>query len=271
MPKQKIEGVGLGLRFPHFQDILEVQPEIPWFEVITDDFLDDGPHWDQLLKVRENYPIVFHSIGLNLGGTDDFNTSHLNRFKEIYSVFQPLWISDHLCWSAHDQRFHHDLLPIPRTQEGFENVCSRISYLQDFFKRPLSVENITRYVDFEASTISEEEFIQKIIAKTGCSLLLDLSNLLINQKNLKESAQSILRMIPYDKVSQIHLSGGEAKNDTIIDTHSQEVLQEDIELLAQLRTEGLNAPAMIERDSNLPSFAELESERKRIAEALNEL
>ncbi len=271
MTEKPIEGIGLGLRFPHFDTILKEQPAIPWFEVITDNFLDDGPHHQKLEKLRQDYPIALHSIGFNLGGVDDFNQDYLKRFKQIYDRFQPQWISDHLCWSAHGGRYHHDLLPIPRTKEGLENVCCRINYLQDYFQRSLVVENITAYVDFKETDYSEIEFIKAIIEKTGCYLLLDISNVHINQKNRVEEKAQWWSGYPLDRVKQIHLAGGKFNGELIVDTHSQTVPKDDIEVLKQITQAGYNIPAMIERDADIPSFVELETERQRIEASINEL
>ena len=135
--------VGLGLRFQHFDHIIKEKPNTDWFEVIADDFLSSGPHWEKLQELCKTYPIVMHSVGLNIGGTQKFVGQHLKKYRTIYDTFSPLWISDHLCWSAHNGFYHHDLLPIPKTHAALQHASDRINYLQDFFSRGLCIENIT--------------------------------------------------------------------------------------------------------------------------------
>lgn len=271
MRNRTIEGIGLGLRFPHFDDILREKPKIPWFEVIADDFLNDGPHFEKLDLLRTDYPIALHSVSLNLGGVDEFNPDYLNTLKQVYERYQPSWISDHLCWTSHGGKHHHDLLPIPRTQQGLDNVCSRINYLQDYFKRPLVVENVTAYLDFQEEDYSESEFLQAIIEKTDCYLLLDISNVQINLANRGLAQENWWQDYPLDKVWQIHLAGGRFNGEITIDTHSECVAEADIHVLKKIYEQGYKIPAMIERDANIPSFLELESERQQVEKIVYEL
>lgn len=261
--------VGIGLRFQHFDRIINTRPKTPWFEVMVDDFLSSGPHHEKLVQLCDQYRIAMHSVGLNLGGTQDFHKPTLDQFRKIYDTFKPLWISDHLCWSSHNGNFHHDLLPIPRTKDALEHVCKRINYLQDFFSRPLCIENITSYLDFKHEDFDEVEFLNRIVEKTACFLLLDISNVLINHTNRKKDPDKYFEGIPLDAVKQVHLSGGAWDGDTLIDSHSEIVDSEDIKYLSQLIKKGLQAPILIERDANLPDFATLENERLSIAEAIS--
>jgi len=265
---KKIEGFGLGLRFPHFDDILKNDHTVPWFEVITDDFLENGPHHEKLLKLRRDFPIVLHSIGLNVGGVDDLNQKYLEKFKNLFDIFKPAFISDHLCWSAHNGKYHHDLLPIPRTKEGLQNVCSRINLLQDFFNRELALENITAYVGYKESEYSEVDFIREIVKATGCKLLLDITNILINHVNREESPKSYFDNFPMEAVVQIHIAGGELSNGTVIDTHGSTVHKNDIEVLKKIISNGYDIPILLERDRNIPSFLALEKELAEIRDAI---
>ncbi len=263
--------VGLGLRFTHFDSILNNKPQTPWFEVITDDFLNEGPHHKKLLKLRQSTPIAFHSIGLNIGGVDPFNKDYLAKFKQLYKVYEPAWISDHLCWSAHNGNYHHDLLPIPKTMEALNSTCARIQYLQDYFGLNLAIENITSYIDYKNETFTEIEFLKAIIKRTGCKLLLDISNVIINYKNRGQDPEDYFSEFPISEVIQVHLSGGTFDENTFIDSHSESVNIFDIEILKKLITKGLKASYMIERDANLPSFATLENERQQITEAISDI
>ena len=213
---EKIGGVGLGLRFPHFNEILKFDHEVPWFEVMTDDFLEDGPHHRKLEILRESKPIAFHSVGLNIGGVQEFDKKYLKKFKELYEFFQPELVTDHLCWSAHKGQYHHDLLPIPRTEEALQHVAGRITYLQDYFGRHLAFENITIYIDFRNSEFSEIEFLKKLVKLTGCGLLLDISNVVINHKNRELDYSAYFSNFPLESVAQIHVAGSDSSGSVII-------------------------------------------------------
>jgi uncharacterized protein len=271
LKSEKPEGLGLGLRFPHIDEILSKKPDTLWFEVTTDDFLSEGPHHQKLLKIREDYPINFHSIGLNVGGVDTFEKEYLNSFKVLYEKFEPTYISDHLCWSAHGGKYHHDLLPVLRNKESLDHVISRINYLQDYFKRPLLLENITSYIDYKDNIYSESEFIKNICEQTGCFLLLDVSNVLVNAKNKSVNPVDFFEHYPLERVKQGHLAGGFlTENNVVIDTHSDMVEIEDIQFLKDIYNKGFNFPVIIERDANLPSFLQLEDERLKIQGLLDD-
>lgn len=239
--------------------------------MIADDFLTDGPHHGKLLRLREQVPIAFHSVGLNIGGVDPFPESYLSSFRKLYEKYEPAWISDHLCWSAHNGKFHHDLLPIPKTKEAFQKVSERIESLQDYFQRELCLENITSYIDYKNEEFDEIEFIEALVQKTGCKLLLDVSNVLINHQNRKFNPKSYFDRFPLHSVLQVHLSGGSWDEGVVIDSHSNKIPSEDVEVLSRLQRRGLNVPVLLERDADLPDFAELEQERVDVSRRLNEL
>lgn len=271
MISSSIQGVGLGLRFQHLDSILETKPKVPWFEVILEDFLEDGFHHSQLEKIREDYPIVFHSVGLNLGGVDPFDQERLKLIKSLYEKYQPVWISDHLCWSSHNGHFHHDLLPIPKTKEGLRNIVQRVDYLQNFFNRTLVVENITSYVDYEIEDFSEIDFIKRCATESGCELLLDITNVTINYKNRNLNPTDFFSNFPMELVKQGHLSGSSFDGKFFIDSHSSAVKTHDIDFLNCIYIEGHNFPVMIERDTNIPDFSELFKERDSVERKINEL
>ncbi len=267
MKKQKIEGIGLSLRFPHFNEILKFNHNVPWFEVIVDDFLVDGPHWDKLTQLRNKKPIAMHSIGMNIGGVDPWDLNYLKKLKQLYNKFQPEWVSDHLCWSAHNGKFHHDLLPIPRTNAGLENAIDRINYLQSYFGRPLVVENVTQYIDYKQADYTEVEFINKILEKTDCYLLLDITNMIINHKNRNQDYKLFLNELQMDRIKQFHLAGGIEDNGLWIDTHTEDVKNEDITALKLIYEMGSRVPGVIERDNNLPLFSVMKEEVRRVSGA----
>ncbi|MFK7827114.1 MAG: DUF692 domain-containing protein [Oligoflexales bacterium] len=260
--------VGLGLRFQHFDEIISNTSQTPWFEVIADDFLSSGPHHEKLQKLSENHPIVMHSVGLNIGGTEEFDENILENFRSIYDTFNPLWISDHLCWSAHNGNYHHDLLPIPKTKDALRHICKRIKYLQDYFSRSICIENITSYINYKNEDFDEINFLNHIVQETNCRILLDVTNVVINHSNRGLDPNAYFERFPLEFVEQIHLAGGEADGGLIIDSHSQAVNKQDIDYLKSLIERGLKAPILLERDANIPDFEVLENERQFIEKAL---
>ena len=264
----QIKGVGLGLRFVHFDELIANQLRIPWLEVIADDFLSIGPHHEKLLQLRANTPIVLHGIGLNLGGVTPLDKKYLQHLQDMKEKFQPTWISDHLCWSMHEGRYHHDLLPIPRTKEGLINVVARIQQAQDFLQEPLLIENITAYVEFKEQDFDEIEFITEITQQTGCFLLFDVNNIFMNEKNLGLSVEEYFKKLPWDKVRQVHLAGGENIDDLWVDTHGSPVAEETLSYYKRVISKYGPIPAMIERDMNIPSLEVLNKERLYVEESL---
>ena len=274
IPSQNVlQGVGLGLRLEHIDSIMEESPPIPWFEVMVEDFLVEGPHHNKLRKIAQEYPLVFHSVGLNVAGTDPPSGPqwpYLKALKDLYQIYQPVLISDHLCWSAQEGRYHHDLLPFPKTKEALNHICSRIDFLQSYFKRELCLENITAYIDFKEEEYEETHFIRELLKRTQCSLLLDLTNVVINHKNRNLNPESYLKKFPLEKVHYVHLSGGSEQEGMIIDSHSSSVTPLDLSLLQHLHQTGYPLAAMIERDAEIPPFDQLEQERKHIEASLYE-
>ena len=254
---KKIKGAGLGLRFSHFEDILSSSPPIEWFEVLVDNFLSPGPHHDKLHAIREKYPIVFHSIGMNLGGTDPLNKKYLKTLRNLKETFQAIQLSDHICWSAYDKHQHHDLLPIPYSKENATHVADRIKEVQDFMGEAIAVENISSYIEYKSSNISEWEFVSEVVEKADCQLLLDINNLWINATNLNYSLKEYMEKIPADRIAYMHLAGGEPEADLILDTHGASIQREVWDAFKEFIQKHGKKPSIIERDKNIPKFSEL--------------
>jgi len=263
-------GTGLGLRFPYFDDILKTKPQLDWIEVIAEDFLMPGPHHFKLMKLRELYPIVFHCVGLNVGGIDDFNYNHLFQYKSLFEKFCPLNISDHLCWSMIDNIYHHDLLPIPKTKKALLNTCERINILQDYFQTTLVLENVTEYIQFKVDEYSTFDFLKETTLRTGHKILLDITNLKINSFNHKLSIHKMTSNIPINEVQYVHFSGGEIEDDLYIDTHSSKVNHEDLITYKNI-FKNKKIPVLLERDSNLPAYQEMIGEYQTLKGFIREL
>ncbi|ASQ45225.1 MNIO family bufferin maturase [Legionella clemsonensis] len=267
-------GFGLGLRPEHYEEILQTSPAIDWFEIITENYLIPGGKPLYFLdKIRENYPVVMHGVSLSLGTTDALNWDYLKQVKELVTRIEPQWISDHLCWTGINGFNLHDLLPLPYTLDAIEHVVARIHVIQDYFGQQILIENVSSYLSYKESEMSEWAFISEITNRTGCYLLCDVNNIYVSSVNHGFDALDYLNGIPAARVAQIHLAGHSNFGDYIIDTHDAPVIQPVWELYAEaIKRFGLIS-TMIERDGNIPPLAELLlelSQAKKIASTVNE-
>jgi uncharacterized protein len=262
-------GFGLGLRSNHHDDILQGQHRVQWFEAITENYLGlanigPGPSFANLKKVREQYPVVLHGVSLSIGSTHPLDLDYLSSAKKLFSQIDPAWVSDHLCWTGVHGRNAHDLLPLPYTLEVADHVASRIHKVQEFWQRPLVIENVSSYVTFSESEMTESEFIKVIVEKTGCKLLLDVNNIYVSSRNHGFVASEFLANVPWSAIVQIHLAGHTDKGHVVIDTHDEPVRDEVWnlfrEVLCYVHAKKLSASIMIERDDNIPPLAELIAE-----------
>ncbi|MDQ3797974.1 MAG: DUF692 domain-containing protein [Acidobacteriota bacterium] len=248
-------GLGLGLRNRHFNYILENNPAVDWFEVISENFMDSGGRPRQVLRrIAERYPVVMHGVSLSIGSTDDLNVEYLKKLKNLAAEIEPLWISDHLCWTGVNSLNTHDLLPLPLTEESLKHVCGRINQAQDFLERPLVFENPSTYLTFRQSTIPEYDFLRYMTEETGCGLLLDVNNVYVSAFNNDFDAAHYIRQLPHDRVVQMHLAGHRHCGDYIIDTHDAQVTPGVWELFALAWQLTGGAATLLEWDSNIPDF-----------------
>lgn len=264
-------GLGLGFRFPHAGEVLKSLPDVPWFEVIADDLLLAGGRLDIASKLRCDYPLALHSVGINIGGASRLDETYLGQLAELAANLQPCWMSDHLCWSSGDERQHFDLLPMPFSQVQLEHVVGRVNRVQEIFARPLLLENISYYVRFDHDEMSEWEFHAELCRRTGCGLLLDLNNLWTNCMNFGIDPESELRLaldtLDGDTIRQLHLAGSSPEADEPprwIDTHGADVMDPVIDLYGKVSRRYPQIPAIIERDNALPPFSELKNQRDLI-------
>jgi len=265
-------GYGLGLRSQHYQEILSQQPAIDWFEVITENYLIPGGRpLHNLEKIRENYPIVMHGVSLSIGSTDSLNFEYLAQVKKLAERINPAWISDHLCWTGVEGINLHDLLPLPYTEEALVHVSERIKQVQDYLNRQILIENVSSYISYKDSHMAEWEFLAEVAKRADCKLLLDINNIYVSAFNHQFDPQSYLKAIPIDRVQQFHIAGHTDCGTHIIDTHDQPVVRAVWELYADAVRRFGKISTMIERDDNIPPFAELMQEleqAKAIAEPI---
>ena len=254
-------GLGLGLRSKHFNYILENNPKVDWFEIISENFMDSGGRPIHILKqLAERYPIVMHGVSLSIGNTDPLNLEYLTKLKRLATEIKPLWVSDHLCWTGVNGLNTHDLLPVALNEESLKHICNRINEIQDFMERPMVFENPSTYLTFKQSTIPEYDFLRYMTEETGCGLLLDVNNVYVSGYNNDFDAEHYIRQLPHDRIVQMHIAGHQNCGDYIIDTHDRQVIQNVWKLynLAWKLTGGV--ATLLEWDSNIPEFEEYHAE-----------
>lgn len=270
-------GLGVGLR-PKHSSLFKSKPpkQLGWVEALTENYLS----WDQLsrpnsrknlLEIRKNISIALHGVSLSVGSATGDRTAYLKALKELADQVEPLWISDHLCWTSHQGQNFHDLLPLPYTREAINTVVANVLRAQDFLKRRILLENLSSYVEFSSSEMTEWEFISEIARRADCGILLDVNNVYVSAINHGFDPLDYLRAIPRERVGQIHLAGHSVKDGYLIDTHDAPVCDE-VWKLFRWTTKHLGlASTMIEWDANIPEFSVIEAEIAKAGKIREEL
>lgn len=254
-------GFGLGLRTAHYQDFLTAPQRVDWLEIITDNFLvDGGKPLVMLDTIRRDYPIAMHGVAMSIGSVSGLDLAYLSRVKQLAQRVEPMWISDHLCWTGFGDNVLHDLYPLPYTEECARLLIAQIRQAQDVLERRLVIENVSSYVRFSASTALESTFLAYVLNEADCDLLLDVNNVFVSSLNHGFSAQAYLDDLPAARVRQMHLAGHSRAGDHIIDTHDHPVAPEVWALYAHACRRFPNVATMIERDDNIPALPELIAE-----------
>lgn len=254
-------GFGLGLRAQHYADILDGDPDVDWFEVISENYMVPGGQPLKILdRIRARYPIVMHGVSLSIASTTPFDKGYLANLKSLADRTEPQFVSDHLCWTGVHGVNLHDLLPIPYTREALDHVVARVQHVQDYLKRPIALENVSTYVQFNHSEMTEWEFISEMARRTGCWLIFDVNNVFVSAFNHEFDAYEFLNGIPADRVVQFHLAGHEHNMTHIIDTHDAMVPDEVWDLYKAAVARFGAVSTIIERDDHIPPLAELVEE-----------
>ena len=261
-------GFGLGLRTAHYEQFVADRPELDWIEILTENYLVDGGRpLEWLDRIRADYPMVMHGVSLSIGGTDPLDRDYLRRVKELAARVQPLWISDHLCWTGVAGNNLHDLLPLPYTEEAVRHVVARVEAVQHFLGRRILLENVSSYVAYRDSALTEWEFLSAIAQDADCLILLDVNNIYVSAYNHGFDPDAFLTGIPAERVQQIHLAGHSNCGDYIIDTHDAPVI-DPVWALYERAIRRLGPVAtMIERDDQIPPLADLVVEVDRARRA----
>ena len=264
MTQRALTGVGVGLRAAHINAILTERPPLPWLEVLADNYTATGGlPAAQLEAVRDHYPVALHCVGMNLGGVDALNWAYLRRIKALRDRVQPALVSDHVCFTASGGVDHHDLLPLPYTEEALTHLARRVEQVQDFFGQPLMVENASAYLSYRHSTLSEADFLNALHARTGCRLLLDVNNVYVNQRNLGVDGSAFLNRLNLAAVGYVHLAGHEDKGRYVVDAHNNPVAPPVWRLFEHLQALRSDLPTLIEWDNAIPPLARLLAEAAR--------
>jgi hypothetical protein len=261
---------GIGLRAPHYRELLDTRPAIGWLEVHSENFFGEGgqPHWF-LEQLRAHYPLSLHGVGLGLGSVDPLSFVHLDKLERLIAHYQPALVSEHLCWSAAGGRHLNDLLPLPYTDEALAHVCGRIERVQERLRRQILVENVSSYLRYRHSTIPEWEFLAQVIRRTGCGLLLDVNNVYVSAVNHGFDAHEYLAAMPAAAVQEIHLADFEAAAQLLIDTHGGPVADPVWTLYRDTLARIGARPTLIEWDTDIPQLPVLLGEARK-ADALLE-
>lgn len=251
-------GYGLGLRNEHYDTILKEKPAVDWFEILTENYLVPGgkPHYF-LNKIRESYPLVMHGVSMSIGSMDLLDRDYLQQVKKLAQQIEPHWISDHLCWTGVHGKNLHDLMPLPYTEQTINHVVDRIKQVQDFLNRQILIENVSSYVTYKQSMMSEWQFLNEIATRADCLILLDVNNIYVSAVNHEFDPLDYIAGINGERVYQIHLAGHFNEGRYIIDTHDHPVIEPVWDLYAETIKQFGRVSTMIERDDHIPPLSEL--------------
>lgn len=252
-------GFGLGLRTSHYETILAQLPaNIDWFEILSENYLvAGGKPLYYLDAIRERYPMVMHGVSMSIGSSDPLNWDYLEQLKALANRVHPAWFSDHLCWTGLDGKNIHDLLPMPYTEEAIEYVAGRVRQVQDFMEHPMLIENVSSYLTYKDSAMTEWEFLAGIAERANCYILLDINNIYVSAFNHEFDPYEYLNYIPVERVGQFHLAGHTHYEDYIIDSHDHPIIEPVWELYADAVRRFGPVAIMIERDDHIPPLNEL--------------
>ena len=254
-------GFGVGLRTDHYRHILEEEPAVDWFEILSENYMHTGGRpLDTLERMAERYPLVMHGVSLSIGSTDPLDTAYLAELRSLADRTDAVWVGDHVCWTGVGGRNSHDLLPVPYSEEALAHMADRVRAVQDVLGRPLVLENPSSYASFRSSTMGEAEFLARLAEDADCALLLDVNNVYVSSRNHGFDPEAYLRAIPHDRVVQIHLAGHTDHGTHCIDTHTGHVAPAVWDLYAEAIRLGGPTATLVEWDADIPPFEVVHAE-----------
>jgi uncharacterized protein (UPF0276 family) len=257
-------GIGIGLRIPHYRHIFEHKPVVDWFEIISENFMVGGGRPLAVLdEILERYRVVQHGVAIYFGSAEKLNRDHLRRLKALVKRTGTPWITDHLCWGSVDGKYSHDLLPMPYTFEAVNVTARKIREARDFLEVPIAVENVSSYAEFHLSEMSEWEFLNEVVERADCGILLDVNNIYVSSRNHNFDPYEYLNSVSPARVAQIHLAGHSKFEKYILDTHDHPVIDPVWRLYDHaIRRVGPTA-TLLEWDDRIPSFDEVHAEARK--------
>jgi uncharacterized protein len=259
-------GHGIGLRTVHYADVVDETPAVDWLEIISENYMVPGGNPRRVLRaVREKYPVVMHGVGMSLGSVDPLDEDYLAQLETLARELEPSWISDHLCWSSFGGHRAHDLWPLPFTEEALAHLAARIAHVQERLGRRILVENVSSYVEYAHSTMSEHEFLAALSERADCGLLLDVNNIYVSSKNHGFDPYEFVRAIPVGRVGQFHLAGHSDHGTHLLDTHDHPVCDDVWQLYRAAVQRFGRVSTLIEWDDHIPPLARLIEESQRAA------
>lgn len=258
---QPSPGFGLGLRTAHYADFLAQPQRVDWLEILSDNYMvPGGKPLHMLDAIRAHYPMAMHGVALSIGSVEGPDWAYLQQLKQLVDHVQPLWVSDHLCWTGVHGHQLHDLMPLPYTDEALDVVVRNVRQVQDVLGRRLVLENVSSYVNFKQSHMSEWDFVAAVCERADCLLLLDVNNIYVSSVNHGFDAMGYIDRMSAHRVQQMHLAGHAHNGDHIIDTHDQPVSDPVWDLYAHACRRFGHVATMIERDDHIPPLPELINE-----------
>src|SRR5437763_1174237 len=218
-------GIGIGLRAPHYNHIVTRKPVCDWFEIIAENFMIDGGRPLHILhEILEQYKVVQHGVSMYFGSAEKPNREHLRRLRDLVKRTKTPWLSDHLCWGSVDGRYTHDLLPMPYTFEAAKLTAQRVREARDYLETPVAVENVSSYAEFHVSEMTEWEFLNEVVERDDCGILLDVNNIYVSSRNHSFDPFDYINSVPAERVAQIHIAGHSKFAKYILDTHDHPVI-----------------------------------------------
>ncbi len=256
--------MGLGYRAPFRDSLIDGHPDIGWLEIITENYLwDKGTRRQTLEKLRENYDLAFHGVSLSIAAPDEHDEKYLKSLKVFCDEMKPVRVSDHLCWSSNGGHNWHDLLPFPYTEENLTRLTEKVQRWQEVLKRPLVLENLSTYIATNFSTMTEYEFLAKLVKNTSCEILLDVNNMIVNARNFGTDPFKEFAKLSPQSIAQVHLAGFVEGEHFVIDTHSEPPHAATWELWDAVSRVRNDIPFMIEWDSDIPEFEKIKEHLDR--------
>lgn len=248
-------GIGVGLRIPHYEEIFRYQPDIDWFEIISENFMvEGGKALENLERIVERYPVVQHGVSLAIGSPDPLDFDYLKQLKQLTQITKTPWVSDHLCWGRLPGAHYHDLLPLPYTKEVIAYVAERAKIVQDYLELPFALENLSSYVAFREDQMPEWEFYTAIVEQANIFMMLDVNNIYVSSRNHGFDPRDYCNNIPMERVIQVHIAGHDDKGAYVLDTHDNYVREEVWSLYADVYEKTGGVSTLLEWDDNFVSF-----------------